>query len=375
MNTPLQRFLFLTASCLFAAIAFAQEDYANTSPARAPDIREDELHLKAQKGNVVAVPIPMSNPTLDTGLIAGGAYFYGQTPDQKTSQPASVSGAAGMYTSNESWAFGLFHDAYWKGDTWRFTGIVGVADVRLSLITPEDTGTDDGIDWNVSGAFLNLELSRRISGDWYAGGVFRAIDTEQALAFSSDDEDFEYDLDQNIRAIGAGVAVEYDTRDIPTGPYSGMQFEAEALYNQRSSDNSGDYQTYSLALRSYHQLADPLVLAWEARGCGRDGAVPLWDACRIQLRGFAAFDYLGLQSFSGQAELRWRAWKRLGLAAFGGAGWAGDSFATAGENESTLSYGAGIRYEVLPAKRINMRLDFAWSDNSNGIYLSVGEAF
>ena len=280
-----------------------------------------------------------------------------------------------MYTSNDSWALGIFHDAYWKEDSWRFTGILGVADVRLSLITPEDTGTDDGIDWRVSGSFLNLRLSRRVGGDWYAGGVFRAIDTEQALEFNSDDESVEFDLDQNIRAIGAGISVQYDTRDIPTGPYSGRQFQAEALYNLRSSDNSGDYQTYSLSIRSYHQLSDPLVLAWEARGCGRDGAVPLWDACRIQLRGFAAFDYLGLQSVSGQAELRWRAYKRLGLAAFAGAGWAGESVATAGEHESTVSYGAGIRYEVLPAKRLNMRLDFAWSDKSNGIYLSVGEAF
>jgi hypothetical protein len=367
--------LVLATSFFLSDTAVAQEDYSTTSPALAPDIRKDEVPLKAQKGNIVAVPIPMSNPTLDTGLIAGGAYFYGQSPEQKQSQPATVTGTAAMYTSNDSWAFGVFHDAYWNEDAWRFTGVAGVADVRLSLITPEETGTEDSVDWNVEGTFLNLELSRRFSGDWYAGGVFRVIDTSQAIAFNSDDDTIEFDLDQNIRAIGGGVAVEYDTRDIPTGPYSGMQFEAEALYNLRSSENDGNYQTYSLTFRSYHHLSDPLVLAWEARGCGRDGAVPLWDACRIQLRGFAAFDYLGLSSYSGQAELRWRAYKRLGLAVFAGGGWAGTSFSTAGENESTASYGAGIRYEVLPAKRLNMRLDFAWSDESNGIYLSVGEAF
>jgi hemolysin activation/secretion protein len=78
---------------------------------------------------------------------------------------------------------------------------------------------------------------------------------------------------------------------------------------------------------------------------------------------------------SGQAEVRWRAYKRLGFVAFGGGGWAGESFSTAGDNESTPSYGAGIRFEILPAKRLNMRLDVAWSKDSNGIYLSVGEAF
>ena len=52
-----------------------------------------------------------------------------------------------------------------------------------------------------------------------------------------------------------------------------------------------------------------------------------------------------------------------------------DSFSDPGDDESTKSYGAGIRFEVLPAKRPNMRLDFARSDDDPGIYPSVGEAF
>jgi hypothetical protein len=63
------------------------------------------------------------------------------------------------------------------------------------------------------------------------------------------------------------------------------------------------------------------------------------------------------------------------VSVFGGGGYAGSSFSTAGEDESTRSIGAGIRFEVLPEKRLNMRLDFASSDDSDGVYLSVGEAF
>ena len=42
-----------------------------------------------KKGDFVAVPIPMSNPTLGTGLMGGAAYFYPQTEEQKASQSAS----------------------------------------------------------------------------------------------------------------------------------------------------------------------------------------------------------------------------------------------------------------------------------------------
>jgi hypothetical protein len=65
-------------------------------------------------------------------------------------------------------------------------------------------------------------------------------------------------------------------------------------------------QTYTLGVKSYHQVSDALVLAWQLRGCRKDGKVPLWDACLIKLGGFSAFDYLGQSSVSGQAELRWR---------------------------------------------------------------------
>jgi hypothetical protein len=367
----------LVAAVLLACCisVYGQDNHADTAPNLAPDIREDETRLKIQDGNFVAVPIPMANPTLDAGLIAGAAYFYPQTAEQKEEQPASVTGLAAMYTTNDSWALGGFHQAYWREDKWRFTGMLGAADLRLSLLAPDELNSGDGVDWRVKGAFLNARMSRRLSGDWYAGGLFRIIDSDQSIEIQSGDEFADFDLDADITAVGVGITFEYDSRDLPTGPYSGRHFKAEGLFNVQAIGSNEDYQTYTAEFKSYHQLHDLLILAWQLRGCEKSGKVPLWDACLIKLRGFSAFDYLGQSSVSGQAEIRWRAYKRLGLVAFGGSGWAGESFSTAGDNESTLSYGAGIRYEVLPAKRLNMRLDFAWSDDSNGIYLSVGEAF
>lgn len=364
-----------TALLACFASAYGEQNHADTAPSLAPDIREDETRLKIQDGNFVAVPIPMANPTLDAGLIAGAAYFYPQTEEQKEDQPASVTGMAAMYTTNESWAIAGFHQAYWAEDKWRLTTALGAADLRLSLISPDDSEDREGADWRVKGAFLNGRVLRRVGGDWYAGGLFRLIDTSQSVEIQSGSEFEDFDLEADIRAVGVGAVLEHDSRDLPTGPSSGNHFKVEGLINVQAMGSNEDYRTLTLEFKSYHQLSESLVLAWQLRGCKKDGKVPLWDACRIPLRGFAAFDYLGQSSASGQAELRWRAYKRLGLVAFGGSGWAGESFAAAGDNESTPSYGAGIRYEVLPAKRLNMRLDFAWSDDSEGIYLSVGEAF
>jgi len=155
--------------------ASAGETKTDTRPGIAPDIREDETKLKLQKGNFVVVPIPMSNPTLDSGLVLGAAYFYPQTEEQKKLQPASVTAAAGMYTSNNSKAFGIAQQNYWKNDTWRFTGVLGAADLRLSLLTPEETTDNSSVDWRINGKFLFAKGSRKLKGNWY-GGLLTRID-------------------------------------------------------------------------------------------------------------------------------------------------------------------------------------------------------
>ena len=80
-------------------------------------------------------------------------------------------------------------------------------------------------------------------------------------------------------------------------------------------------------------------------------------------------------SASGQIEARWQKSKRWGLVGFAGGGYVGDSFSGVRDREPIPSYGVGLRFTVLPAKRINLRLDYARSFASDAIHFSVGEAF
>ena len=76
---------------LVAGPAWSQMPGQDTrSTALAPDIRNDEAPLKIQDGDFVVVPIPISNPTLGTGLVVGAAYFYPQTEEQKKVEPPTA---------------------------------------------------------------------------------------------------------------------------------------------------------------------------------------------------------------------------------------------------------------------------------------------
>jgi len=365
-----------TVVCLliiYGSVAYAQDTSTDTRPGLPPDIRDDETNLKLQRGDFVAVPIPISNPTLGTGLVAGAAYFYPQDEEQKKLQPASLTAAAGMYTSNDSKAFVLLQQNYWNRDKWRITGAIGVADLRLTLLAADETSGTESVDWRIRGSFLFAKVATRIKGNWYGGITTRLVDAEQSIETTSLTPDF--DTQSDLRSAGLGMYFEYDSRDMPLNSQSGRHLTLDALFNDEAFGSDSTYQSYSAAYRSYHRLTDSVVLAWEIRGCGRDGMTPLWDACRIKLRGFAATDYLGKNSASGQVEARWQVSKRWGLVAFGGAGSVGNSYTGIRDNEAIPSYGVGVRFMVLAAKRVNIRFDYARSKDSDAIYLSVGEAF
>jgi outer membrane protein assembly factor BamA len=352
---------------------FADETGADTRPGIAPDIRDDDTRLKLQRGDFVLVPIPISNPTLDAGVVAGAAYFYPQSEAEKKLQPASVTAAAGMYTSNDSRALAVVQQNYWSNDKWRFTGVVGGADLRLSLLTSEQSSDGSNIDWRINGSFLFAKVGRRLRGNWYGGIFTRHVDAKQNLDVGTSTS--ELDTGSDVRSTGLGVNFEYDSRDMPLNSYSGRHFKLDTLFNDEAIGSNSTYQSYTAAFRSYHELKDSLVLAWELQGCRRGGSAPLWDACTVKLRGFSATDYLGNVSTSGQVEARWQLNKRWGLVGFAGAGYVGGSFNGIREREPIPSYGVGVRFMVLAAKRINLRLDYARSTESDAVHISVGEAF
>lgn len=363
------------ALALLAASGHADEadESSPVRPAITPNLSEVQLPASVRKGNFVAVPVPFSNPTLDNGLIGVAGYFYPQSDAQKASQPPTVSGIGVMYTSNESWGVGLGHSAYWDEDRWRFVGVAGYADVTLPLLVLGGSSRSFEIDWLLRGSLAYSHLSRRIGSHWYAGLIAQYLDIEQEFSFEFVAPEFV--LGNTTRSIAIGPSLSYDTRDVPANAYEGRYFKLSAVVNNEAFGSDLSYESYSIAFRSYHHVLPPLVLAWEAAGCMRSDDAPLWDACRIGLRGFASTDYMGKSSLRAQAELRWKLGKRWGVTAFGGAGQITESLVGSRDHDVIPSYGAGLQFTVQKEQRIVMRLDYGRSTDSDAWYLAVGQAF
>lgn len=380
--------LIITLAVMICPPAIAQQDESDNDPDAGsvpsglpmdtiPDLRDEGLPLKVQPkkdSNFFVVPIPMSSPTFGTGLILGGAYFYPQSEQQKASQPASFTGAAGGYTHNKSWFAGVMQQNYWAEDKWRFNAVAAYADFKLELLAPEEGSEESSLDWLVKGGVFQTSISRRLVGRWFLGVIGRYLDITQDLDLSGDSNDF--NPNGKISSPAIGLSLDYDSRDMPSNAYRGRLFNLKSFFADQRQTEDGSYESYYARFRSYHRLADPLVLAWDVNGCKKSGRIPLWDTCRLGLRGFPLTDYLSKESLSAQVEARWRFYKRWGLVAFAGAGWVDESFGGRGEDETIPSYGVGFRFMVLESQRINVRVDYARSDNGGEAwYLSVMEAF
>ncbi len=367
------------ALVLCTSVAIAQ-DLPDTEEAASalrnsitPDVRGDELKLKIEKGSFVVVPIPISDPTIGTALVVGAAYFYGQTEEQKNTQPASLTAGGAMYSDTDSYAAVIAQENYWHEDKWRFLGAAGYADLKLELLAPDASGSGTSVDWLLNGGFFYAHLARKIIGRWYLGVFARSVEIDQAFEVSLLPIDF--DLADAATANGLGTFFGRDSRDVPTNAYKGSYFSIKALFNHPTFGSDNEYQSYGAEFSSYHERSDRLVLAWQLAGCYKSGNIPLWDTCRVGLRGFAATDYLGKASAHAQIEARWRLSQRWGVVGFAGGGYIDSSFSGVDDDDIIPSYGVGLRFMVLKSKRINMRVDYARSDNSDAIHLSVGEHF
>jgi len=201
--------------------------------------------------------------------------------------------------------------------------------------------------------------------------TIRADLSELAIAVPADDI--------QLRTGALGPRVQLDTRNSEFYPTKGWLVDATALLAGEGVGGRRSYQTYQAAVGRYTGVGTRHVVAARINSCYADGDVPFYDLCLIgqyqDLRGYPAGQYRDRALLTGQAEYRWRFWKRFGLAAFAGAGEVAPRFNELSAGEILPSGGTGLRFQLTRETPLNLRVDYAWGRNSSALYVSVGEAF
>lgn len=77
----------------------------------------------------------------------------------------------------------------------------------------------------------------------------------------------------------------------------------------------------------------------------------------------------------GQVEYRRELFWRVGAVAYFGAGAVAPSFSDFTTKNVLPGGGVGIRFTLARQNHINLRVDYAWGQDSNAFYVGVAESF
>jgi hypothetical protein len=336
---------------------------------------------KEKKRKFIVMPIPISNPTIGTGLGLSAMYLY-KVDD---ASPTSNTMIGGFYTNSDSWVIGGKQTTYLKADKYRVNAVLGYMNLNIDFYgIGNDAGDkDESIPITQKGVFFMPDLLRRFFfKDLYFGLRYRVIKLETDVDLSNVLPGIGSGIpEQEIDALssGLGIVSNYDSRDNKLNPYSGTLFEFDAVFPNETFGSDFNYQVYEATYNRYIELSRRQVLVFNAYGRFTFGDVPFWDLSRFgsksELRGYVAGQYRDKMLLATQLEYRWQFYKRLGMVAFGGVGEVAPAIDEFNTDNLLPSIGAGIRYMVSEKNRVNVGIDFAVGKDSHAIYFRIGEAF
>jgi len=364
------------AACCIALAAHGAE------PAQlARDIGVDPSRQVAETRlveDVVVAPIPISNPTVGTGLavVVMPFYYLGEE------SPLSNTAVAAGYTSSGSWALGAAQTTRLRGDDLRVDGMLAFIDLRYRFFGKgSNAGTaGNSVPIEQKATAFVPELLFELRKHLFLGVRYRGIKVETSL----DTRDVPpalapiLDLTGTIASSGVGPVAVLDTRDNDMNPASGWLAEFRSNFAEHSVGSDSTYRSFTFGANHYRRLG-PGVLAVRGYACGASVGTPLFDLCLYgsgnDLRGYEVGRYRDRSMIAAQAEYRFPLGGRFGGVAFAGTGKIAPSFGEMGNEPKLPSVGVGLRWLASAKARVNLSFDIARGRDDTSAYVYVKEAF
>jgi outer membrane protein assembly factor BamA len=184
---------------------------------------------------------------------------------------------------------------------------------------------------------------------------------------------------EGSRSSGLSFVFNFDDRDNVYSPISGNYLIFKGGFSSKSFGGTHSYNRYTIDMRKYFVLFGKHTLAAQLYYISNFGDVPFqstaWLGGPERNRGYFRGRYMDKHYFLMQTELRIRPWKRLQFNVFFSYG----EVASSPGNLFTypkLSYGGGLRFQLIKSNPTLIRIDFGINQYSGtGLYFGVNEAF
>jgi outer membrane protein assembly factor BamA len=297
--------------------------------------------------------------------------------------PPSISAAFGAYTGNDSYFIGGGHLGFFNKGSIRYMGGGGYGDININFYGFGDVTLPIPLAINTQATAIMQTLKFKLGDSaFYIGPMHRYVDAQVSIINSGNfinkiPSNLLPALSTNIVTSGAGLTIEYDSRDNFYSPTDGLKYELNYLWFDDVIGSDVDYTLTELTALNYFKITDHWRTAFrvEANYVNSEQVLPPYATPYISMRGIPAARYQGQSVALSELEVAYRINLRWELSAFAGIGKASDSFSDFSESDSRVSKGAGFRYLIARRYDFNMGIDIAKGPEDTVFYIQAGSAW
>lgn len=324
------------------------------------------------KGGFIPVPIIITEPAVGGGGGVAGAFLT-RSPDHPRQVTRTV--VAAFKTSNGSDGVGAFRAGYAMGG--RLAYRVGVGHGKITLdsfpaFAPGGIEYTNHYDYGILGSALWTLGDSHVS----IGPLFDFRKLTSKLDIQGLPPEFADHFGRTLQTGAVGLGLHYDTRDNPLTPTGGVNAYAEGKFNREVFGSDRDYEEYDAAAYAFGKLSPRFHYGFKLELNAIRGDFPVYFAPAVNLRGVQAMRYQGMDVYSSEAELTWRANDRWSLLAFGGVGGSEAGSSRLYEDSGAVwTGGVGFRYRLARKFGLDAGADIAWGPEGSVFYIQVGHAW
>ena len=340
----------------------------------------DDTLPRGVSSRTLAFPFILRSPETSWGFGAIAAYFFKAMKNETNLRTSDINLLA-IYTLREQTVIVLGSTIYFPGEKkiFRFQGsFSNYPDKSWGL--GNDAPESAKEDYSLRQIFFNPQFILKLYKKLYIGA---SLEFQEVSDFSYIHGGI-FNL-ENIKGrgggltTGIGILFTWDTRNNAYSPGRGIFAEINLTNFTEKIGSDFNFSSYLFDIRKFMPAGKNRVLGIQGFMKVNNGPAPFRYLAMLGgteiMRGLYKGRYTDQDLIAFQSELRQYLFWKFGVVAFAAAGQVSNQVNNFALNDFHYAYGLGLRLYMHEKEKLNLRVDFGFSNKSRGVYVILKEAF